>query len=207
MVFQQAEKHSYPGGALTAGYDSLEYFLIIKPLAIIEELKLKAQKFMGASFAQNKTDPENHVINKATLNRRIKHLMDKNFPQHNKEYFPEPGDAKAFPIIDSVFEYTLSRYAQLAKEYNFVFLLIDRFSAYKPFLKEAREKFGVSIIHIDANEWKKDVEDPGEKLPPILRNVPKDGHYAVGYNRLIAEKIASVLKENSIKLKPIKNSE
>ena len=132
-------------------------------------------------------------------------MSDINFPQRKKTYTPHAGDTESFSKIDSVFKYTLRRYARLAKENNFVFLIIDISNAYYPFLKEVNREFGVSIIHIGTHEWKKDIDDPGKKLPPKLRKVPKDGHYAIGYNRLIAYKIARILKENSVRLK-LKNS-
>jgi len=200
-VFQEAENHSYPGGALTAGYDSLEYFFIIKPLAVIEELKTKALKIINTPEKES----TNVIVNRATIVRKLKHLTDINFPQRKKTYIPEAGDTKVFSKIESVFKYTLKRYAKLAKQNNFVFLIIDTTNFYHPFVKEVNKEFGVSIIHIGVHEWNKDIVDPGEKLPPKLRKVPKDGHYAIGYNRLIAEKIASILKEKSVRLK-LKNS-
>jgi hypothetical protein len=204
-VFQEAENHSYPGGALTAGYDSLEYFLIIKPLAVIEELKTKALKIINTPFRRNEKDPNNTTVNRATMGRKLKHLRDINFPQRKKTYISEAGDTDVFSKIDSVFKYTLRRYAKLAKENNFVFLIIDTSNFYYPFVNGVNKEFGISIIHIGVHEWEKDIKDPGTKLPPKLRKVPKDGHYAIGYNRLIAEKIASILKENSVRLK-LKNS-
>ena len=154
-VFEQAGKHVHPGGSLTAGYDNLEYFFIIKPLAIMNQIKSK-------------------VLAKLTSARKL-------------------SGVKRFDATGPVLEYTLRRYARLAKEYGFVFLMIDPANWYKPYLGNARKDFDASIIHIGTSEWEKDIAGPASKLPPQLRLVPKDGHYAIGFNQLIAKKIADAL--------------
>jgi hypothetical protein len=115
-----------------------------------------------------------------------------------KKYSPEWGDNVAFSRIGSVLEYTLRRYAKLAKEYNFVFLMVDNENFYKPFLEEAKSDFSASLIHIGTSEWEKDIRIPSLKIPPELRKIPKDGHYAVGYNRIIANKLADTLEKNFV---------
>lgn len=190
-VFEEAKKHSYPGGALTAGYNNWEYFLIIKPLMMINSIKTSALNTIKSTWGLKQISPTAAKINRATVQRKLKHMR-------NEKYSPESDDAVAFAQIDSVLKYTLRRYARLAKEYGFILLMVDNENFYKPYLEEAKRDFGVSIIHIGANEYEKEIEYPGSKLPPKLRNVPKDGHYAVGFNRLIAKKIARSLEKSSI---------
>ena len=65
-------------------------------------------------------------------------------------------------------------------------------------MEEAKSDFSASLIHIGTSEWEKDIGIPGLKIPPELRKIPKDGHYAVGYNRLIANKLADTLEKNFV---------
>ena len=105
-------------------------------------------------------------------------MRDINFPQPKKTYVPEVGDTEAFSIINSIFKYTLRRYAKLAKENNFVFLIIDTNNYYHPFVNKVNEEFGISIIHIGAHEWKKDIEDFSQSELNKLYLYTNDGSLA-----------------------------
>ena len=217
-VFEEAKKYSYPHGALSAGYNNLEYFLIIKPIMIMNDFKIKALNKIKSTLGLREINLKNPKMDfeytydgqsysfnitgaierkRLELRKRL-HLADQSFPLPSKKYLPEPGHGVVFAQIDSVFEYTLRRYAKLAEEHGFTFLILDEINAYKPYLEDIKRDFGISMIHIGASEWKNSVADPISKLPEELTSIPKDGHPTIVTNRLIAKLITDTLIKNSI---------
>lgn len=65
IVEASVKDHIYPGGSLTAGYDSfLEYVFFTKPKLVIQDIKER----LGISSMKNSTGLENYYIKKYELN-------------------------------------------------------------------------------------------------------------------------------------------
>ena len=164
---------------------------------VLKSFKINFMKIVGSALGFKGIDPTSHEVSLSTANRKRIQLADQNLPKHSKKYLPEPGDIEVFSKIDAVIKYTLRRYAKLAKEHNFVLLVLDEAGAHKPYLDNAEKDFGISIIHIGPSMFKKSLLNPGLKLPKELR-IEGDGHFNFEANRLLANMITNALINNSI---------
>ena len=196
-VLKEAKKYSFPSGALSSGYDNLEYFFIIKPLMTLNSIKTKVMKIIWQALGFKEIGPSAYEINPSTISRKRIQLEDQSLPEHNKKYIPKPGDDEVFSKIDAVIEYTLRRYAKLAKKHNFILLVLDEMGAHKPYLENARKDFKVSIIHVGPREFKSEVTNPSLKLSKGSLRIEGDGHFTFKANQLVANMINNSLVKNS----------
>jgi hypothetical protein len=155
FVFEQAKRHIYPGGYLTAGYEKWQYMFVIKPLHILRKTAGRLSRAVAGG-----PDTETATFETGEMFREI-----------------------------------LSRYARLMREHDFAFLLADPRGAYRPYLREVEEKYGVRFAYLGPDEWQEQIEKPARDLPEDMVFVPKDGHYAAGMNRVIAAAIYDKLAQ------------
>ncbi len=171
MVASSVEKGIYPGGSLTAGYNLWNYLRYVK----LEQ----AADFIYSKFSD--------ILSSGNQGNRV---TSKNENYNN-----------AYAIgIRKIMEYELRLYLELARIYDFEFVLMEapHGGSYSAAVERVNAaSLDKKITYIDPGIFQEYVYDRAEYLglPPEAQRVPRDGHFAHGYNKLIGELVAKIIKE------------
>jgi len=143
----------YPGGSLTAGYDSFwHYIFYVKPKLVWRHIS----DILGLSTKQNQVTPlEGHVIR----------------------------------------DLELSSYLELMQQYDFKFVLVDPYGSYYNNVRIQQHKIPDDFIYLGKDFWKENFIPNFNKLEPNQQHIPKDGHYTVEANKLLAETIFKGMRQ------------
>ncbi len=108
---------------------------------------------------------------------------------HASEYDNDPR------LANLAADFTVRWYVDLARRAGTRVILIDPFDDYRAAEETLAPGDKALFLRVDARQFGEEVDKPASGLPPAERQVPMDGHYGPGANRLIAELIARRLQE------------
>ncbi len=108
------------------------------------------------------------------------------------------GSTSATPVdIEPILRTELLRYAELARQRNFTFVLFDPKEDYRHAVDDARAAAAGRLIYLGSSEWTR-ISTQMQKLPPERARVPRDGHFGLGANQLIADEVFRALQRGGI---------
>lgn len=84
----------------------------------------------------------------------------------------------------------LEHLARTAARAGAALVVIDPTDSFQAGMQALPGELRATVVRMGSAEWQREVLEPSRGLPDRLRHVPKDGHYAGGINRLIAEAVA-----------------
>lgn len=90
---------------------------------------------------------------------------------------------------------TLRHLVRLAATADVPVLLLDPGDLYAGMLEQLPPEQTVQILRVGAEEWNRAADAPAKALAPEQREIPHDGHYGPGMNRLIAEFVTAKLRQ------------
>ena len=166
VVSKSVEEGIYPGGSLTAGYDTFNYLRYVKVPQILALARSYLPKFPSPTSSQTKDKYSELKINKIF--------------EYEVELYGDLSALHKFKLLIIDF----SAYQSISDGYR---LAVEKFNKEHPDRK---------IMFIGHKEFEEKVFTKGINigLSPKEIRVPKDGHFGSGTNKLIAEMIMDKIR-------------
>jgi hypothetical protein len=155
----------YPGGSLTAGYDTWSYLRYIK----LPEIMNTASAFYHRGLSTVVRQPAPNLdARRARWAERAKR-------------------------VDAILGYEMGLYAALMEKHRFAMVVIDGTGRYNGPITRVNQAHAAKITVIPKGEYEARVYRRAEELrmSDHEKRVPMDGHFGRGTNRLIAELVAA----------------
>ena len=158
----------YPGGSLTAGYDTWSYLRHIK----LPEIMNTAFAFYHRSLS--------------TVIRQPAHSVDAR----------RTRKAERAKRVDEILVYEMGLYAALMERHRFAMVVIDGTGLYNGPIARVNQTHTAKITVIPKDEYEAKVYRRSDELrmSDPEKRVPMDGHFGRGTNRLIAELVAAAVE-------------
>ena len=168
LVRKSVKDGIYPGGSLTAGYNLWNYLWHVKLNQVGTSVVKKLADFFDTKLVRTKKKEQG------------------------------TSDYDALPYI---MKYELNQYMALAEKHNFQFVLLEgpHGRSYSRIIKDLNLINKNKIIYIGPDDFNREVYEKAEALglSEEAKRIPRDGHFAYGTNKLIAELVAKKIREDS----------
>jgi hypothetical protein len=167
VVTRSVAQGIYPGGSLTAGYDTWSYLRYIK----LPEIMYTASAFYHRGLSTVLGEPDRPPDIDARRRR----------------------SAERAKRVDDILAYEMGLYAALMEEHRFAMIVIDGTGLYNGPIARVNQKHTAKITVIPKGEYEARVYRRADELrmSDAEKRVPMDGHFGRGTNRLIAELVAA----------------
>jgi hypothetical protein len=97
-------------------------------------------------------------------------------------------------LVSRVLRYELDELLRLAREYDFVLLLVDPLDAYQTAASAHAAGQGGRLVYFGHADWAADVESQFSRLPADRVLIPEDFHYTPEAHAVIATALAPILR-------------
>ena len=183
VVSKSVKESIFPGGSLTAGYNTFNYLIYVKVPQIAALAKSYLPKF---------PPPTSSLTENSKINETIQWHWNDQQPQNQ---------------MSKILEYEVELYGDLSALHQFKLLIIDFNLSSNESYRLAVEKFNkenpdLKILFIGPKEFEEKVLTKGVNigLSPKEIRVPMDRHFGSGSNKLIAEMVIKKIRSLGIVL-------
>tara|TARA_B100001250_G_C19725514_1_gene755865 strand:- start:174 stop:1286 length:1113 start_codon:yes stop_codon:yes gene_type:complete len=130
----------------------------------------------------------------------LRNFSRKIFAENNSQSreWRHGDDPISTSLLHSILIKNLTLFGQMAQEYNFSLVWVDKNGYYKDIINDVEQNLNVKILYMSRKDWEHYIDKRADNLTEKEKIVPKDGHYSNLMNKAIASGIAEFMRDANL---------